>query len=934
MADNLYSNPMYNDEYRKKQSAGMTAVASLPMTNQNNPNEITPLTNESMSGQAVNPNQLKTQSVAFTGSRPQKTFPQPQQDTSVAFTGSGPQKTFPQPQQNTSVAFTGDRPQTTPAQNVTKDMNTAVLEKAQTDVLNQPGTSSLQDLYTQKATDFLNKPMGDYDPAKYKQQRLEKAGSDYANTFEALRRQYGNISGSGLLQKSMLENQLQNNIDMGQLESNLDKENYDRYVDSMIKSIETGKGVNLQNEDAFTQRLKNLELVRGMAEGERSQTSGQEFTSTENALDRAFKLQYLAQDQAGQEAITKLQGQIKKGMLLDEQNFAEAQAALNRAHDLAVQQGDIAGQKEIETLRGQIQAQAQQAQNDFIAIQNSLDRDGQIALTNLKGSLDKDMLLSQQDFQSTQNALDRAIQEAKMQGDWENAENLTILKGQIDAQAQEKQQEFLAIQNSLDRENQMALTQLKGDIDMGMLIEQNKFNEIQNSLDRDLERYKAAGDWENAEKITMLKGQIDSQMQKSQQDWATAERLGEQSWKTSENISQQQFAQASQLLEQKHQLAIQNNDITAQKDIEQKKAELALTMQLQGFTHDEKMSNLDAQLKEAAAQNDFARQKQLMQYQSSIKLSEMEKEFGYTQALEKFKGEIDKELQNNNHVNAMAMLDAQQKFAEDQAAKDREIEWAKVKMQEKGLDMQKFQQEFENIKAVNGDDAAFDYLQNELKKQGITMTKQEKDSIAQELAADYKKQQIIFALSNPQYAEKDANGNVIGLKPDGATLFNNFLNESYYGEDGKISVGGEKISNQYKSSGASYDMTTQKLYYNGKPAEPAQYEKILRNADDPKNQNYQVYQKLLSTSISPNIEISSSSSNEISGVPKEGEVLNINGRLMVITRGLYREHEGRNKDAFEIMDVATGAKKTFNGLSQDDNSVKNLGSWATEIGAL
>jgi hypothetical protein len=63
--------------------------------------------------------------------------------------------------------------------------------------------------------------MGDFDQQKYKQGRMEKSQSDWANAFEGLRQQYGNVSGSGLLQKDMLSNALAHNVDQAALESNI-----------------------------------------------------------------------------------------------------------------------------------------------------------------------------------------------------------------------------------------------------------------------------------------------------------------------------------------------------------------------------------------------------------------------------------------------------------------------------------------------------------------------------------------------------------------------------------------------------------------------------------------------------------------------------------------------------------------------------------------
>jgi hypothetical protein len=120
------------------------------------------------------------------------------------------------------------------------------------------GADALQTATTKASLDWLNNPMGDFDPAKNKQQQLEKSNSDWAKTYEQQRQNYGNVAGSGLLQENMLQNALNHNVDQSALESNIDKENYDKYIQAMTGSIGAGNTTGTTNENIFSNRLSNI----------------------------------------------------------------------------------------------------------------------------------------------------------------------------------------------------------------------------------------------------------------------------------------------------------------------------------------------------------------------------------------------------------------------------------------------------------------------------------------------------------------------------------------------------------------------------------------------------------------------------------------------------------------------------------------------------
>jgi hypothetical protein len=120
------------------------------------------------------------------------------------------------------------------------------------------GADALQTATTKASLDWLNNPMGGFDPVKSKQQQLEKSNSDWAKTYEQQRQNYGNVSGSGLLQENMLQNALNHNVDQQALESNIDKENYNKYIQAMQGSIGAGNTTGSTNENIFSDRLSNI----------------------------------------------------------------------------------------------------------------------------------------------------------------------------------------------------------------------------------------------------------------------------------------------------------------------------------------------------------------------------------------------------------------------------------------------------------------------------------------------------------------------------------------------------------------------------------------------------------------------------------------------------------------------------------------------------
>lgn len=408
--------------------------STLQTQDPNNPNANVGLSKEAMAGNAnwntnttvpANPNAPADQNLSVSGTGP--------------LTAQNPPSTQDLNNQNTIWDTTTG--------------NTSVLEKAQRDVLNQPGTSALQDATTKQAMNWVNNPMGDFDPAKTKQAALEKSNADWANVFESQRQQYGNVSGSGLLQKNMLQNALQHNVDQQAYEGQLDTENYNRYVDSLGKSIGTAQSVNQGNENIFSQRLGNLGTVRGMAEGERNQTTGfQENVALTNlGFDHATQL---AAQQHGFD-LEKMNTQYGHdiAMLMANQDWQGAQNKMAQDFQMAMQSNDINAVSANIDKQIAFDKWRQENGQEFTAEQNAMNRalemslktmdvQGQSDLMNLKAKLDMNQLVAAKDFDAVQAALDRAQQSAMLDKTGAQQKELVKLQAEVDKAKQEAQNKF------------------------------------------------------------------------------------------------------------------------------------------------------------------------------------------------------------------------------------------------------------------------------------------------------------------------------------------------------------------------------------------------------------------------------------------------------------------------------------------------------------
>jgi len=219
-----------------------------------------------------------------------------------------------------------------------------------------PITTQLQ----QRTQELLQKP--EITPSNYVQSQVDKLARTQSDAFKTFQQQYADRANTGAVREGAFNLALQGAQQRSELESGLELEKARADREALLQAIGFGQDVAKTASGLDTEAFNRLIATRQAGEGERAQTSGQEFTKEMTAIDQAFQLDYLKEDQAGQQVLAQIQGKIQKGLQLDAQDFAGAQAALDRAQQLAVQANDIEGQKEITRLKGEIDTMNLQTQ--------------------------------------------------------------------------------------------------------------------------------------------------------------------------------------------------------------------------------------------------------------------------------------------------------------------------------------------------------------------------------------------------------------------------------------------------------------------------------------------------------------------------------------------------------------------------------------------
>lgn len=644
------------------------------------------------------------------------------------------------------------------------------------------------------------------------QNTLENYDVQKAKAFEAARQAGAGAADSGIFQNDLLQTQLQNLRDRGNLEQQTKTAN----LENLNKVLSGAQTASTQQQTANDQFMKNLIAATQLGEGE----ANRQQAANEASLGRAQELLVQANDIQGNKDIETLKGKIAAGQATTDYERASAEKALDRALQVALQKGDTEGAKELETLKGQIQSGLQKEQFQQQSKENALDRTNALLLSNndiqgnkdlttLKAKLDADQQTTNYERQQAMDALSRAHDIAMQNGDIAGKMAIEKLQGEITSQINKETQawqtgervatqaystserlstqDYDAGQKYLDRETQKSM-QMQ-DYYNSLNLQSNEFNqqETMAKLTSDLEEARADNDFGRAQILEKLKGQIEAGLQDDAQ--ASAKELA-------------QMEQSNQ-----RYLADQN-------------ANLQLKMQLQGFDHEEVMTYINEKIAIAKANGDVDRQKQLMQFQESQNLHEMQVKYGNDVAMENLKSTLQKSIQDNDYEHADALQRVRLNAEAERWIDEKTFEQAKIDLQERQVDIQQVEADYNKVVEMFGEDseAAHEFLLNTLNANGIDTSGNEyafvdaTEQAKRALQAEYDLQKDQFMQSHPEYYQKvwmDANGkeyslatlqsmdpanteqwanqNMNGSKqtitPEGNVALNEYINSAIYGEE-------------------------------------------------------------------------------------------------------------------------------------------------------
>jgi hypothetical protein len=690
----------------------------------------------------------------------------------------------------TPAPVTGATPATTQG-------NTNVLNTAQNMVTSSANTQSpLSGLITQKTTDLLNNPNGNFNGEAYKQNQLQNFDVNNAKNFEALRQKNADIAGSGIFQNATLQNQLQSLRDRGNLTQQIDTQNYQTEHLNALDALASARATDTNNQNSTNSAIDNMVKVIGANEGNASRS----YDASKTAVQNAQQLLVQYNDIAGQQTLAELQGKIQSGQQLQAQDFQASQAAIDNALKIAMQNNDIQAQQNLTTLKGQIDAAAQQAQQAFEAQSQKnqfaheeqmqyLSTDSQKQLMQLQGDIDTGKMLKQQDFQAAQAQIDRDLQTALNNGDHAAILQLEQVRGQIQIAAQQAQQQWQTgervategWQTSERMETQNATIANKY---LDAQLAQNQTNlEFSNSLTLQ------GNQFEQQKTLANLQAQIDEA--KASNDFGRTEILTRLQSSLQAGLQEDAQAAAKEL---------QQMDINAQQVLQTQKDALALKMQTNDMDQQTRMAFLTSQLEEAKANNDVGRQESILTFQHAQEMDTLERTQGFQAAMQYSQQQADMAIKQGDWLNAQVLQQQQIAYQAKKDAVDQTIEQARVALEGKQVDLQGQQLTFDQIeKGVEAGQidpqAATDAIAAAAKQYGITVQAADPQATQKAALQQYQDMQYQFSLSHPEYVQKDAAGNFVALTPQGISAFNTYVNKTTATQSNPASVTADIIQN-------------------------------------------------------------------------------------------------------------------------------------------
>lgn len=465
-------------------------------------------------------------------------------------------------------------------------------------------------------------------------------------------------------------------------------------------------GTGLWQKESLANQVESLrnrgELARTIDYENRDYTTD----ATIKALTASMQAEGLSQD--------TINNAIKNLISTYEATGIERQGQL----DIQLANMDAATKKELMQLQASIDSQTLQKTQDFTAAESALERASQVALqkndieaTKAIEQMKENLQLLMQKNEQSYNTSERVASQLYNTSERLDTQSYETTKINLEAQLQEK----------------AAVAKYYRDLDM----QSKEFDQEKTmaQIAADLDEAKANKDYTRTEALTKLQSALEQGRQDDAQE------------------------------AQKELVAIENAN---EQLLQDKQSALELKMQTQDFSQEEKMAYLNAQLEDAKANKDVARQKDIIKFQTGEELTTMAAENGYDTALAELNNKLQLALQNDDQAATEALQETKLNFEAEQAAQDRLLEKARIDLQAKGVDMQLVDQQYNQIQGlvdqgILPNEALYEFIDQTLTKNGVDTSGDayqlvDSQKAAQEaLLSEYKLQQQQFIISHPEY---------------------------------------------------------------------------------------------------------------------------------------------------------------------------------------
>lgn len=616
--------------------------------------------------------------------------------------------------------------------------------------------------------------------------RLAQQDRERAQAVETARQGLAGMSGSSLNQNALVDIALKGAEQRADLQTQLESEAAQAKQDAIYKALAEGRATSGVEQGAYESNINALSKAIGATDIERQaaatakeNATERQFTSEQNALDRALQTSLKSMDTASAKEITELKGKIDAGMLTTEQDWKTVQNELDRAAATALQSGDIQGQLQIAQLKGEIEKQAQSAQQAW--------QTGERVASQAYNTTER---LSTQDYESAEKYLDRQAETSKQMQDYYNKLNLQS--------------------NEFNQQETMA--KLQADIDNAR-------------ADGDLVRAQKLGQFQNALQLGLQDDAQNAQLELAEYEASNQRYLQDQSAQLQLKLQTQGFGQEEKMayLDSSLAEAKANGDVNRQKQIISYQTGENLRTMVVENGYDVAMEKLRGDIQKALQDNDQIASEALQNARLNFEGQQAAENRILEQAriaLQKKQVDLQQVEQQYNQIASMV----------DQGllAPDAQFDFLKRTLDAQGINTADFNM-------VNAEEAAKKALQAEydLQKNQFMQTHPE---YSEQTWTDgtgkswtLKDLEALGAGYTADWANQNMQAGETKISPEGNVAMNEFINSTLYGEEtaaqkeAKSNAGYLNASDISTASPGQKFNFNQNVEYNGKTIPAGKY---------------------------------------------------------------------------------------------------------------